>query len=269
MANARYAAALKSRAVGADTVVESIRIGEALVQVAAASKHTDEKGILIDFQGGAFVFGGGEACIAGTRIQAEQHGVRCYGVDYRMPPAHPFPAAVEDGLATYRHLLGTHSPSRIVMSGRSAGGNVALSTLLRAKEEQLPMPAGLILLSPEADLTEAGDSFEVNRMVDVVLPGSLMRNNLLYANGADLMNPLVSPLFGDLRNLPSTFVQSGTRDLFLSNAVRLHRRLCQSGVRAELHVFEAMPHGGFSGESPEDRELQEETARFARSCWTS
>lgn len=86
--------------------------------------------------------------------------------------------------------------------------------------------------------------------------------NLLYANGADLRDPLVSPLFGDLSGFPPTLLQSGTRDLFLSTTVRLHRALRRAGVAAELHVFEAMPHGGFGGGTPEDAELRAEVTGF-------
>jgi epsilon-lactone hydrolase len=102
----------------------------------------------------------------------------------------------------------------------------------------------------------------------VVLPDSLMSNNRLYANGADLSHPYLSPLFGDLEGLPPTFLQTGTRDLFLSNTVRMHRRLRRAKVPAELHVFEAMPHGGFMGGTPEDRELAEEVSRFVRARWS-
>jgi epsilon-lactone hydrolase len=100
--------------------------------------------------------------------------------------------------------------------------------------------------------------------VDVVLPKSLMSMNRLYANGVELAHPYLSPLFGNLKGLPNAFLQTGTRDLLLSNTVRLHRELRRAGVQAELHVFEAMPHGGFSGETPEDRELAEEVTRFVR-----
>jgi acetyl esterase/lipase len=101
----------------------------------------------------------------------------------------------------------------------------------------------------------------------MVLPGSLMSNNLLYAAGADLSHSYLSPLFGDLTGLPATFIQSGTRDLFLSNAVRMHRALRRAGVLADLHIFEAMPHGGFGGMTPEDGELQSEIARFVKQRW--
>ena len=120
------------------------------------------------------------------------------------------------------------------------------------------MPAALVLLSPEIDLTESGDSFKVNRMVDVVLPESLMPINRLYAGSADLAHPYLSPLFGNIATFPPTFLQTGIRDLFLSNTVRMHRALRCADVAAEVHVFEAMPHGGFMGETPKDAELLRE-----------
>lgn len=260
----QYAAALKSLAGTLRSSVETIRAGDATLHIATPETLLRPDCAHLDFHGGALVFGGGEACRAAARGQADQHGLRCYGVDYRMPPEHPYPAALNDAMAAYRHVLERHAPSCIVVGGRSAGGNLAVAMLLRAKDEDLPLPAGLILLSPQVDLTESGDSFQVNRMIDVVLPGSLMRNNKLYAGDADLSDPYLSPLFGDLADLPPTFLQSGTRDLFLSNAVRLHRAMRRAGVDADLHVFEAMPHGGFMGNTPEDRELTEEVSRFVR-----
>lgn len=200
-------------------------------------------------------------------MQADHHGGLCYGVDYRMPPEHPYPAGLDDCLTVYRYVLERHASNAIVIGGRSAGGNLAVAMVLRARDEGLPLPAGLVLLSPQVDLTESGDSFEANQMVDVVLPGRLTANNQLYANGADLAHPFLSPLFGDLAGFPPTFLQTGTRDLFLSNTVRMHRALRRVGARTELHVFEAMPHGGFGGGTPEDCELADEVRRFVRGCW--
>lgn len=267
MADAQYAAAVKAMARQPRSTVETIAAGEATFHVATPIEERRPGLAYIDFHGGALVFGGGEACRAGARVHADLHGVRCYSVDYRMPPLHPYPSALDDGLSVYRYVAERHAPQDIIVGGRSAGGNIAAAILLRARDEGLPMPAGLVLLSPQVDLTESGDSFETNRLVDVVLPGSLMSNNLLYANGADLTHPYVSPLFGDLAGFPPTFLQSGTRDLFLSNTVRMHRALRQAGVAAELHVIEAMPHGGFGGAAPEDRDLQDEIVRFARERW--
>lgn len=266
-ADAHYAASLGGVDGRLRASAETIRVGDATIHVAIPDTLSMQDCAYLDFHGGALVFGGGEACRVQARMQAEQHGVPCYGVDYRLPPEHPYPAALDDAMAAYRHVLQHHAASHIIVGGRSAGGNVAVAMLLRAKDEGLAMPAALILLSPEVDLTESGDSFQVNQMVDVVLPGSLMRNNQLYADGADLSHPFLSPLFGDLAGLPPTFLQSGTRDLFLSNTVRMHRALRRSGVAAELHVFEAMPHGGFMGNTPEDSELADEVSRFARTHW--
>lgn len=267
-ADQHYAAAVQGLAGTVRATVETVRSDTATIHVATPDIAPPPDYATIDFHGGAFVVGGGDASRTQAQMQADQHGAICYGVDYRMPPEHPFPAALDDAMVAYRHVLERHAPSRIVVSGRSAGGNLAVAMLLRAKDEGLAMPAGLVLLSPQVDLTESGDSFQVNRMVDVVLPGSLMRNNQLYAGGADLLHPYLSPLFGDLAGLPPTFVQSGTRDLFLSNAVRMHRALRQAKVDAELHVFEAMPHGGFGGNTPEDAALAAEISRFVKARWT-
>jgi len=259
-----YAAAQEGLAASLRARIETINVGDAVVHVATAADAAGAEFAYIDLHGGALVFGGGENCRLTAGKQADLHGLICYGVDYRMPPDHPYPAALDDCMATYRYVLARHAPDKIVIGGRSAGGNLAAAMVLRARAEGLPLPAALVLLSPELDLTESGDSFQVNRTVDVVLPQPLMPVNLLYAAGADLADPYLSPLFGDFApGFVPTFLQSGTRDLFLSNAVRMHRALRRADVPVELHVFEAMPHGGFMG-APEDAELSGEVVRFMR-----
>lgn len=260
---------LEGRAVGFDCEHEVRRIGGADVNVVvpATLEASREERVVLDVHGGALVLGGGAACAAMARASARRHRTTVWAPDYRMPPACPFPAALDDCLDAYRALLEEHRPASIIVSGASAGGNLAAALLLRARDEGLPMPAACILLTPEVDLTESGDSFQTLLGIDTVLAGSLMGANLLYADGADLAHPYVSPLFGDFsKGFPRTFLQSGTRDLFLSNTVRLHRALRAAGVAAELHVFEAMPHGGFFG-APEDEELEAEIRRFVASVW--
>jgi acetyl esterase/lipase len=199
---------------------------------------------------------------------ARRAGVRTCSVDYRMPPDHPYPAALDDCLIAYRALLERHAPGQIVVGGGSAGGNLAAALMLRARDEGLPLPAGLVLLTPELDLTESGDSFQTNREVDVVLRRGLPEANALYAGSHDLAHPYLSPLFGDFRKgFPRTFLQAGTRDVFLSNVVRMHRALRKAGVEVEVHIFEGMPHGGFFG-APEDQELAAEIRRFVDECWS-
>jgi acetyl esterase/lipase len=216
--------------------------------------------IYLDIHGGGLILGGGDTCRMMASVGAATNGMITWAPDYRMPPLHPHPAPLDDCMAVYRALLDQRDPADIFVGGGSAGGNLAAALMVRAKDEGLPLPAALVLLTPEVDLTESGDTFQTNLGIDNVL-GSLMQTNLLYANGQDLTHPYISPLFADVTGFPPTFLQAGTRDLYLSNTVRMHRKLRQAGVDAELHVWEAMPHGGFAG-APEDAEVRTEVRRF-------
>ena len=214
----------------------------------------DTTPIYLDLHGGALIFGAGDLTRIWGSMTAASNQMITWCPDYRMPPLHPYPAAVDDSLAVYRALLEQREPADIFVGGASAGGNLAAALLLRARDEGLPMPAALVLPTPLVDLTESGDTFHT---LDGVHGGlrSQLPVNLLYANGHDLAEPYLSPLFADLIGFPPTFLSSGTRDLLLSNTVRMHRKLLAAGVEVELHIFEAMPHGGFSGNTPEDAEL--------------
>ena len=225
-----------------------------------AVPDSPETPIYLDIHGGALIMGGGEGCRLMASANAVVNNMITWAPDYRMPPRHPYPAPLDDCMGVYRALLEQRDPADIFVGGGSAGGNLAAALVVRARDEGLPLPAALVLISPEVDLTESGDSFQTNLGVDNVL-GLLMQTNLLYANGQDLSHPYLSPLFADVAGFPPTFLQAGTRDLFLSNTVRMHRKLRDAGVEAELHVWEAMPHGGFAG-APEDLEVRMEMRRF-------
>ena len=223
--------------------------------------------VYLDFHGGGLTSGAAEATRLMGCLAAVRTGLETYAVDYRMPPDHPYPAALDDGLAAYRALLERFGAGRIVVGGISAGGNVAAALALRARDEGLPLPAGLILLTPQIDLTESGDSFQTNRYIDLLLPQGLSVANQLYAGGHDLAHPYLSPLFGDFtKGYPRTLLQAGTRDLFLSNTVRMHRALLRANIPVELHIFEGMPHGGFGG-APEDEELDAAVRAFIADSW--
>jgi len=212
--------------------------------------------------GGGFVMGGGDLAAKAAQSMSARMGIQAAALDYRMPPDHPFPAAVEDVVACYRDLLTRHAPGKIAVVGVSAGGGLAAAGILKARDLGMPLPGAAVLLTPEVDLTESGDTFETNQDIDVILVRRLTETIQLYANGHDLRDPYLSPLFGDFqRGFPPSLLISGTRDLFLSNTVRLHRALRKAGMKADLHVFEAMPHGGFFN-APEDAESAEEQRRF-------
>lgn len=250
--------------------VETTTIADVTVHVGVPNTPLSEEGArraLLVLHGGALIMLEGRFAMAMAAANAAQAGCKAYSVDYRMPPDFPYPAALDDGLAVYRELLHEYAPENIMITGGSAGGNLAAALTLKIRDVGLPMPAGVILLTPELDLTESGDSFETNRELDAVLKRGLPQVNLLYAAGRDLADPYLSPLFGDFsKGFPPTFIQAGTRDVFLSNAVRMHRALRNAGIAAELHVWEAMPHGGFGG-APEDMELLLETTCFMNKYW--
>ena len=226
----------------------------------------DERHVVFDIHGGALIFGGGEASV---RFEAAAIALRTgrvtYALDYRVPPDGPYPAALDDCIGVYKALLAEHRAQDIVVCGTSAGGNLAAALLLRARDEGLAMPGGAMLLTPELDLTESGDTFHTLMGLDVVLRNRLTEMNLFYAAGADLKHPYLSPLFGEVDGFPPTLLQAGGRDIFLSNAILMHRKLRRAGVRAELHVWEGMPHAGFGGMAPEDREVNAEMQAFIAS----
>ena len=262
-------AALTPRAEKIDVDVDDrVIAGVPVFVITPRGTAADDPRVFLDIHGGALVMGSGAVCRAMGITSVPRSGVTTWAVDYRMPPSDPYPAPLDDCVAVYRALLEDHDPRDVIVGGSSAGGNLAAALILKARDEGLPLPAAAVLLTPEVDLTESGDSFHTNLGVDSVLTSHLMATNLLYANGHDLADPYLSPLFGDFtKGFPPTFLQAGTRDLFLSNAVRMHAALREAGIPADLYVLEGAPHGGFFGTAPEDDQLDRVVRRFVDEHW--
>lgn len=223
--------------------------------------------ILLHVHGGAYVLSPGEAGTKEAIELAGFGGFRVISVDYRMPPAFPYPAAMDDAMAVYREILKTTKAKNIGIFGTSTGGGMTLAMVLRAKQEHLPLPGAIAPGTPWSDMSKTGDSFYANEMVDNVLvsdDGFLHAAALLYANGHDLKDPLLSPVYGDLHGFPPTILTTGTRDLFLSNTVRVHRKLREAGVDAVLQVWEGQSHAQYYRDidAPETKEYNAEIARF-------
>ena len=243
--------------------VENLAIDDTGVfAISPPNADPHDRRVCLDVHGGGLIIGGGEVCRAAGIFAATRFAMHTWSVDYRMPPDHPYPVGLDDCVAAYRALLKQRQPSEIVIGGVSAGANLAAALILRARDEGLPLPAAAILLTPQLDLTESGDSFRTNLGVDTVLKHGTRPANVLYANGHDLADPYLSPLFGDFSaGFPPTLLASGTRDLFLSNAARMHQALRAVGVAADLHVLEAAPHGLLPG-TPEDENLLKQVRAF-------
>jgi Esterase/lipase len=204
----------------------------------------DEQARLLYLHGGAFVMGSPAGYGGFTAQFARRAAIRTISLDYRLAPEHPFPAAVEDGLAAYRELLDRGTPSnRIVLVGDSAGGNLVLATLLAARREGLPMPAAAALLSPVTDVAMTGESMRSKNGVDPIFtPEFLAEPFAAYLAGGDPRSELASPLFADLRGLPELLIQVGSYELLLDDATRLAARAAAADVPVTLEVFAQAPH---------------------------
>ena len=254
--NEAGAAGLGMMAAQIDAAVEEIDADGVRVFVVTPSGLPEgDEAVYMDLHGGALLWGDGDSCRAMGKITASMMRAKVWAVDYRMAPDHPFPRPVDDCVTAYRALLRERAPAQVIVGGASAGGNFAAAAILKARDQGVPLPAACVLMTPEIDLTESGDSFRTLLGIDTALTSSLMPANLLHAGGHDLAHPYLSPLFGDFTaGFPPTLLQSGTRDLFLSNTVLMHRALRRAGVEADLHVFDAATHVMFmTGPEADDR----------------
>ena len=223
--------------------------------------------LLVHVHGGCFVSFPGESGTAEAIYMAGFGKFRVISVDYRMPPDHPYPAGLDDAMTVWKAATRMENPKNLAIFGSSAGGNLTLAMVLRAKQENLPLPGAIAPGTPMSDLTGAGDSFQTNAMLDNVLVAygaSCDKRAALYTNGRDLKDPLLSPVYGDMRGFPPAILTTGTRDLLLSNTVRVQRKLRLAGVEAALQVFEGQSHAQYYRDvsAPETKEAFEEIARF-------
>jgi acetyl esterase/lipase len=223
--------------------------------------------IFLHLHGGAYVFNGGMAGIYEAVLIADRARIQVLSVDYRMPPEDPFPAALKDVVKVYRTLIRKEFPGRIAIGGTSAGGGLTLAAVLKFKELGLSLPGALFLGTPWSDLSKTGDSLYTNAGIDHILvsyDGLLEAAARLYAGGHDLKEPLLSPVYGDFKDFPPAFLVSGTRDLLLSHTVRVHRKLRQAGVVAELNVIEGFSHADyiFAFAAPESQTIYRELGGF-------
>jgi monoterpene epsilon-lactone hydrolase len=196
----------------------------------------------------------------------EAAACRAVAVDYRLAPEHPFPAALEDCVTAYRWLVanGT-SPQRIVIAGDSAGGNLALATLMSLRDAGDPLPAAAVCLSPMTDLAGTGESFSRGR--DALLTvESAMSMAKAYGGDQDPRSPLISPNYGNLAGLPPLLVQVGADEVLLSDSLRLAENAKAAGVDAELVVWPGMWHVWHTlvPYLPEAREAVEAIGAFVR-----
>lgn len=191
-------------------------------------------------------------------------------VDYRVAPENPFPAALDDCVAAYRWLLEekNYKPGQIVVAGDSAGGGLALALVLYLKDHRLPLPGGVITMSPWTDVTLSGDSYETNYEIDPLFGNS--KENMLYQcsyiGDADPGNPYLSPLFGDYHGFPPMLMQVGSYEVLLDDTLAVAKKARQAGVKVRTSVYNGMFHVFQMGMDliPESREAWEEIGDYLR-----
>jgi acetyl esterase/lipase len=188
--------------------------------------------------------------------------VLCF--DYRLAPEHPYPSAAEDAMKVWNYLMLLGYGARdIILTGDSAGGNLALALTLKLKEEGRLLPRGIVLMSPWTDLTSSGSSFETKANLDPVLDRNYIDRMVeAYAPGQNLKSPFISPLFGDFEGFPPTYIQVGENEILLSDSLRLHQAFVDANVSVKLDVYKGMWHVFQMSPVKAAREAMEKNAEF-------
>jgi epsilon-lactone hydrolase len=200
--------------------------------------------VVLYFHGGVYVLGDAFQAASLASQVGRRTGAKVVSVDYRLAPEHPYPAAVDDALAAYEALLGGGTaPSDIAFAGESAGGGLAIATLVNARDHGLPLPAAAFVMSPYADLTLAGATIETKREADPVLSRESLQARVPdYTSGQDAAIGLISPIFADLSGLPPLIIQAGTHEVLLDDAIRLARQAAVADVEVTLDITPGVPH---------------------------
>jgi monoterpene epsilon-lactone hydrolase len=200
--------------------------------------------VVLYFHGGVYVIGDAFLAAELASQVGRRTRAKVISVDYRLAPEHPYPAAVDDAFAAYDALLhnGT-APSDIVFAGESAGGGLAIATLVNARDHGLPLPAAAFVMSPYADLTLAGTTIDTKRELDPLLSREALQARIPdYTAGHDAALGLISPIFADLTGLPPVIIQAGSHEVLLDDAVRLARQAATADVEVTLDITPGVPH---------------------------
>jgi epsilon-lactone hydrolase len=229
-----------------------------------SSKGNDHR-VLLNVHGGGFNSDSGS--LTETVPLAYLTNTKVVAVLYRLAPEHPFPAAVEDTVAVYKELLKTYQPQKIALYGTSAGAILTAEVAVQLQRSGLPLPGALGIFSGMGDFSRNGDSTAIYALggFSGPLPLPSKTPSSAYAGSTNAKDPVLSPLYADLKGLPPTLFITSTRDLLLSGTTILHRAFLRAGVDARLVVFEALPHAFWNdAHLPESKEANEIMAKFFR-----
>jgi monoterpene epsilon-lactone hydrolase len=247
--------------------VEALQIGD-IYSEWIAQPDADEQRVILFFHGGGYVSGSVAIhkllCVSLARAT----GMRILLPEYRLAPENPFPAALEDALSAYRWLLARgFKPADIIIAGDSAGGGLALATTLALRDAGKPLPAAVVCLSPWADLTLSGESYQIKAKADPILTARKLRHwASSYTDEENMSNPLVSPVYADFHDFPPLLIQVGSEEIMLDDATQVAERAKTAGVDVTLKIWPSMWHVWHATGTwlPESREALAEIGQFVR-----
>ena len=222
-------------------------------------------GTILFLHGGAYALGNAKQAGTAARV-CLNGGPDIVSVEYRLAPEHPFPAAVDDAIAVYRELITSVGPANLVVAGESAGGGLLLLLLQRARDENLPMPAGAAPLFPWADLSMSGRSSTANMGRDMLVKSDLITEAAWFAGNHSLKSAAVSPAFGSFQGFPRTYIAVGANDLLVDDSRRCVAAMEAEGVDVTLAEYPGTIHGFTAIGFRETQHHRKQFAAFVRSC---
>lgn len=259
--NARF-----SNRIPKDVVVEPFDVVNGIHAEWITPTGANPNKVVLHLHGGGYVTGGINSHQSMCILMAQTLKLKVLLPEYRLAPEHPFPAALDDALKIYRWLLTQgYKSSDIILSGDSAGGGLALATVLSLRDNKEPLPAAVICISPWVDLTLTGQSHVTNAEVESILTiGTLKEWSLAYTIEDNLRNPLVSPIYADFHNFPPLLIQVGSDEILLDDASTLADKAKTDGVDVTLKIWEGMFHAwpALGGMIPESKRAFEEIKQF-------
>ncbi|MBI1736817.1 MAG: alpha/beta hydrolase [Candidatus Rokubacteria bacterium] len=247
-----------------DVRIEAVRHGAVRGEWVTAA--CSDRGVVLYFHGGGYVAGSPATDRPITAALARLAGRRVFSLDYRLAPEHRFPAAVDDAIGAYRWLLGHGvAPRALALAGQSAGGGLVLATLLRLRDEGVPLPAAAVCISPWTDLAGTGASLHGNDgRCATFRPGNIADFARAYVGDGAPLSPYASPVLADFHGLPPVLFHVGSIELLLDDARRVHEKILRAGGASRLEVFDGLFHSWhmMDGVVPEARAALERAAAF-------
>ncbi len=231
------------------------------------SKNVNTKSIIVYLHGGGYCFGSSLTTHkVGLTKLAKQTRLICYSVDYRLAPEHQYPAALDDALIAWKHIVSQNPNCNIILAGDSAGGGLSLALMMYLRDNNERLPDGLVLFSPWTDLTCSGETYQTKAKYDPMFTTNMPKDSAKNYVPDDVAttDPYISPLYGSLTNLPRTLILVGENEILLDDSRLFYQKAKESGVDIEIDIWPSMFHDWwlFGSFIPETKQVLDKTANW-------